>query len=144
MSVYTRFKRAQGGFRQLIELWETTPIERRKRMIEIGMEEDPAYTQKAMDLVMTFHDVLGLGEMELAELVAITPPRMIAFALGNAEADTRERFVRCAKPAIASEIRDFFNQQIGPREIGGAQLKVVEKLRELERKGIVKVKRIPI
>ena len=144
MSVYARFKRNQNGLRQLVELWETTPMERRKRMIEVGMDEDPNYTQMVMQYVMTFQDVLALGEMALAELIAIVPPRMMAFSLAGADETTCERFLKCAKPPVAAEIRDFLGVKVGLREIGSAQLKVVEKLRELERRGLVNVKKIPL
>lgn len=143
MSVYTRFKRNPEGFRQLVELWETTPVERRKRMIEVGMAEDKYFTERALQYVMTFHDVMALPDMELAEVVATAPARSIAFAIKELPEDVRERFLRNAKPQLGAEIRDYLNMQIGPREIGGAQLKLVEKARELERRGLVRTKRIP-
>lgn len=144
MGVYSRFKKSPTGLRQLVELWETTPLERRKRMIEVGMEEDPDYTQTALALVMTFQDVLSLEDMQLTDLLAIAPPRMSAFALSGASEATRARFLKCAPPKVAIDLRDYLGQPVTPREVGGAKLKLVEKLRELERKGLVKFKRIPL
>ncbi|MCM2323323.1 MAG: hypothetical protein NDJ90_08680 [Oligoflexia bacterium] len=144
MSVFARFKRTPEGFRALVELWETTPIVRRKRMIEIGMAEDPVFAQKALEFVMTFEDVMKLPDVELAEVMATTPPRTIAIALHGAPEDVQARFIRNAKPTIGAEVRDYIKVQAGPREIGGAQLKVVEKARELERRGLVKAKKIPL
>lgn len=144
MGVYTRFKRSPEGFRQLVELWETTPMERRKRMIEVGMAEDKYFTERALQFVMTFHDVIALPDLELAELLATAPPRSTAFAIKELGDDVKERFFRNARPQVCAEIRDFMNMQIGTREIGGAQLKMVEKARELERRGLIKTKRIPI
>ena len=144
MSVYARFKRNQDGFRQLVELWETTPIERRKKMIEIGRAEDADFTERALQYVMTFEDVLSLKDMELAELLAITPSRLTGLAIAMASEDVKTRFLKNAKPQLAAEIRDFMNMKVGLREVGGAQLKLVEKTRELERKGLIKTKRIPL
>ena len=69
MSVYARFKRTQEGFRSLIELLETTPMSRRQKMIDVGMAEDPVYTEKALSYVLTFEDVIQLPDLELAELI---------------------------------------------------------------------------
>jgi flagellar motor switch protein FliG len=144
MSVYARFKRNQDGFRQLVELWETTPVSRRQRMIEVGRAEDAAFTEKVLQYVMTFEDVLGLKDMELAELIAITPSRMVGLAIAMSSEEIKARFLKNARPQVAAEIRDFMAMKIGLREVGGAQLKLVEKTRELERKGLIKTKKIPI
>ncbi|MCM2279336.1 MAG: hypothetical protein NDJ89_14770 [Oligoflexia bacterium] len=144
MSVFARFKRTPEGFRALIELWESTPMERRKRMIEIGMAEDPVFAQRALEYVMTFNDVMKLPDVELAELMATAPPRVTAVALHGVDEAVQQRFIRNSKPTVGAEIRDYLNAKVGPREIGGAQLKLVEKTRELERRGLVLTKKIPL
>lgn len=143
MSVYARFKRNPDGFRALVELLETTPAVRRKKMIDVGMAEDPEYTQKALQYVMTFEDILKLPDLELAEVLAKAPPRMTAYALNQADEETRLRFLKNAQPQVSAQIRDYLQMKIGLREVGGAQLKVIETARQLERAGLVKCKRIP-
>lgn len=143
MSVYARFKKDPDGFRKLVELLETTPMARRQKMIDVGMREDPLYTQRALELMMTFEDVLGLPDLELAEVVAAAPPRMLAFAICRAGEDIHKRFLANAQPKIRTEIRDYLLVNAGPREIGGAQFKVIEVARQLERRGRVSAKKIP-
>jgi flagellar motor switch protein FliG len=144
MSVYARFKRDQDGFRKLVELLESTPASRRQKMIDVGMEEDAEYTQKALQFVMDFHDIIDLPDLELAEVCAKAPARMIAYAISPLSTEIRERFLRACKPKVFAEVRDMLEVKIGQREIGGAQLKVIESARELERAGYVKTKRIPM
>jgi flagellar motor switch protein FliG len=144
MGVYTRFKRNPDGFRSLVELLETTPSSRRQRMIEVGMAEDPAYTEMALQFMMTFEDIKGLPDLELAELLAKASARMIAYSLLNASEEVVARFLRNSQPPVAAEIRDFMGIKIGNREAGGAQLKLVETARQLERQGLVRTKKIPI
>lgn len=144
MGVYSRYKRDSGGFRKLVELLETTPSVRRQKMIDIGMEEDPDYTQQAMEYMMNFHDVLKMEDMELAEIMAKAPPRMIAYAILEQPQDVQERFLRCSKPHVASEVKDYLGVKVTAREIGGAQLKLVSTARELEKAGKIKTKRIPV
>ena len=119
-------------------------MSRRQKMIDVGMEEDADYTRKALQYVMDFHDILNLPELELAELCAKAPPRMIAYAICQMDQGVKDRFLRACKPKILAEVKDLVEATVGPREIGGAQLKVIESARELERAGYVKTKRIPM
>lgn len=144
MSVYARFKRNPDGFRQVVELWETTPIDRRQRMIDVGMAEDPEYTRRILEFVMTFEDILKLGDLELAELMAVAPPRFIALAIQRQPEEVINRFLRNAKGPVISEVREYLDSNATLRDIGGAQLKLVGEARKLERKGLVKAKRIPL
>jgi flagellar motor switch protein FliG len=144
MSVYARFKRDHDGFRKLVELLESTPASRRQKMIDVGMEEDADYTTKAMQYILDFQDIIDLPEMELAEVCAKAPPRMIAYAISQLSQDVQDRFLKVCKPKVLGEVRDLMVVQVGLREIGGAQIRVIESARELERAGYVRTKRIPV
>lgn len=145
MGVYTRYKRGPEGFRALVELLESTPKARRDRMVEVGMEEDPTFTERALEYILTFEDILKMDDMELAEVVTAAPPRMTAYAIQSLGPDVVQRAVRCAKPNVAAEIREYLDSpKVTAREIGGAQLKLVTVARSLERRGILKTKRIPL
>jgi len=144
MGVYTRFKRNPEGFRQLVELLESTPATRRQKMIDVGMLEDPEYTQRALEYVLKFEDILKLPDEELAEVLAKAPARMTAYSITTFSEEIKTRFLRCSRPVVGAEIKDFLEVKIGPREIGGAQMKLIETARQLERRGLVKTKRIPV
>jgi flagellar motor switch protein FliG len=143
MGVYTRFKKDPEGFRKLVELLESTPASRRSRMIEVGLEEDPEFTHKALEHMLTMRDLIALPDLELAELVASVPlVRTLAYALKPLDTQVRQRFLRNAKPPIAFELRELLELEPSPSEIGGAQLKLVETARGLERRGLIQAKKI--
>jgi len=144
MGVYTRYKREPEGFRRLVELLESTPKSRRQKMIDVGMTEDPDYTLKALEYVMTFEDILKLPDMELAEVLAKAPPKMTGYAIHGMAAEILARFPKNAKPQVAAEIRDYVEVKVGPVEMGGAQLKLITIARELEKRGHIKTKKIPM
>jgi len=145
MSVYARFKKNPEGFRQLVELLESTPMSRRQRMIEVGMEEDPKYTQRALEYVLTFDDVMKLPDLELAEVLAETPGRFIGFAIHTQTEEVKNRFLSKAQPRIAADIREALEMNNVPlSQVGGAQMKLIETTRKLEKRGYVKTKRIPM
>src|SRR6185295_9888134 len=129
MGVYTRFKRSPEGLRALVELLETTPLERRQKMLDMGMAEDADFTRKALEYVMSFEDLIGLSESEMAELVAVAPPRITAVAISNANEDVQKYFLRCAKPKVQSAIREGLESRVSLKEIGGARLKLIETAR---------------
>lgn len=144
MGVYTRFKRNPDGLRQLVELLEATPAARRQKMIDVGMEEDPDYTKKALSYVLTFEDVIKLPDMELADVLAESPSRFVAYAIHSANEEIKNRFISKSKPRVAAEIKEFLETpNVTPVQIGGGQLKMIEVTRKLEKRGLVKTKHIP-
>ena len=143
MGVFTRFKRDAAGFRAIIELWETTPKDRREKMIEVGRAEDPEFTEEVLRYLMTFQDVLDLPDLELAEVLAAAKPRMVGVAIQPLNKEIQKRFLRNAPGRLMSEIRDFLETSPTLREVGGAQLNLITVARALEKKGLVKTKRIP-
>src|SRR4051794_15254659 len=107
MGVYTRFKRDANGFRKLVELLESTPQVRRQKMIDVGMQEDPAYTERAMQYMITFEDILKLPDMELADVIAGVPPRMVAYSISLMSDDIKNKFLKLSHPRSAAEIKDL-------------------------------------
>jgi flagellar motor switch protein FliG len=144
MSVLSRFKNQQDGFRALIEIWESTPVDKRKKMIEVAQAEDPAYTAEALKLLLTFQDILQLPDLELAEVLSSANPRMVATAIAPLGEDIKARFMKNAKPNVIMAIREMAEVAAPAlREVGGAQLNLVTVARGLEKKGFVKTKKIP-
>ena len=145
MSVYARFKRDPDGFRKLIELLETTPAMRRQKMIDVGMAEDPVYTEKVLGYILTFEDLIHLPDLEMAELVKASPARMVGYAIAKSPPDVQSRFLKNTTAGGADEIQTYVDASgVGLREIGGAQLKLIEIARRLEKRSLIKTKRIPL
>ncbi len=144
MGVYSRFKKNPDGLRSLVELLESTPRERRQKMIEVGIQEDPDYTDRALALMLTFEDILQLPDGELAELTASSPPAVLAAAIFRQPEAVKERFLKATPPRQQGELRDAMEIEPELRAIGGAQLKLISIARQLEKKGFIQTKRIPL
>lgn len=143
MSIYARYKRGAEGFRQLVELMESSPKDRRDKMIQAGMKEDPEFTKRAIQYFISFEDIIKLNDSELAEVVATATPKIIATSVANQPDDTKKRFLRCAKGAAAAEIRDLMEAEYTLKEIGGARLKMIAVTRQLEKRGLISLKKLP-
>ncbi|MEO5971072.1 MAG: FliG C-terminal domain-containing protein [Bdellovibrionia bacterium] len=143
MGVYTRFKKAHDGLRLLVELLETTPGSRRQKMIDVGMEEDPEYTQKALQCMFTFKDIMTLPDFELTQVISETNPELVGYAIQSADEEVKMRFLRLTPPKMLGAIREAVELPATPLQMSGAQVKMVQATRKLEKRGIVKTKRIP-
>ena len=145
MSVYGRYKKLGiDGFRNLVSLLETTPQEKRRKMIEVGMNEDADYTAEAIKYLMSFADVLGLGELELSELLARVPLRIIALSIHPLPEDVRMRFLTHAPRKKQADLKLMIESSAPALGlVGGAQLQMVGHLRELEKNGLIRLKRLP-
>ena len=143
MGVYTRFKKNPDGLRALVELLESTPGSRRQKMIDVGQQEDPDYTHRALQFVLNFNDILALPDMELTEVLSETPARFIAYAIYSASEEVKARFMAKAKPRVAGEVKEFLETpNVTAMQIGGGQMKLIETTRKLEKRGLIKTKRI--
>ncbi len=143
MSIYWRYKQNPDGFRKLVELLETTPPSRRQRMIDAGLAEDSRYTNQALQYVMEFRDIIGLPDSELAEVLARSPARIVAYAICGLEEAQRSRFLKCVPVKLMGEVKDFLDVKALPTDVSGARIKLISIARELERIGLVKTKAIP-
>jgi flagellar motor switch protein FliG len=143
MSIYWRYKQSPDGFRKLVELLESTPPSRRQKMIDAGLAEDSRYTQQALQYVMEFGDILNLPDSELAEVLGCTPARIVAYAIQGLDENHRKRFLKCLSPKHMTEVKDYLEAKASPRDIAGAQVKLITVARDLERRGILKTKAIP-
>ncbi len=136
------YKRNPEGLRRLVELLESTPLERRQKMIDAGIKEDKHYTDLALSLMLSFADIVNMPDAELAEVAAISPPRTLAAAIFQQPEDVRKRFFLCSPAKIRGDLKDYMTHEFTLREVGGARLKLVEITRSLERKGLIQTKRI--
>jgi flagellar motor switch protein FliG len=143
MGVYTRYKKDPGGFRKLVELLEVTPKDKRDKMIEIGVQEDAEYTKRALSFCYNFLDILNLPDAELAEVLGISSPRTVAMAFSASGPGMHEKVLKLSPRQSQIEIKDLIEATYKPNEVGGAQFKIIEATRQLERRGKVMTKRIP-
>lgn len=144
MGVYSRFKKNPFGFRSLVELLETTPQSRRQKMIAVGMAEDKNYTEKALQYIIHFDDIVSLQDAELMELLNDAPPRLVAYAIHSSGKQVQQRFIERSPPRLGAEIKDFLDTpNVTVSQISGGQIKLIEMMRKLEKRGIIKTKRIP-
>jgi len=106
MSIYYRYKKSLGGFRSLVELMEVTPLARRQKMIELGLKEDPEYTQKALNFIISFQDIIESSNEELTEILyKVKNSMIIGYSINGKPESIKERFVKLAPRNLAADIQ---------------------------------------
>lgn len=144
MGVYTRYKKNPAGFRQIVELMESAPPSRRQKMIDAGMKEDPEYTNKILQFVFTFEDLIQLSDLELAELLAGVPAQWMAYAIHDQSKEVQARWIAHSSPQVLIEVKEVLdNPKVSSFQMSAGKVKMIAMARSLERKGYIKTKAIP-
>jgi len=144
VGVYARFKKEENGLRHLVELLEGSPWERRQKMIEVGMQEDAEYTQKALQYVLSFEDILYFSNSELEEVLLHTTGKVLGCALHKMDAWIQGRFFSVAKPEILAECKEFLEDpSVTSFEVEEGKRKLIAIARNLEKTGRISAKHIP-
>jgi flagellar motor switch protein FliG len=144
MGVYTRYKKSPTGFRQIVELIESTPPSRRQKMIDVGMKEDPEYTKRILRFVFAFEDILQMPDSELIEVLGVVPAQWMAYSIHDQTQEVQARFLSLSVPQRLIEIKEVLeNSKVTPFQVSAGKVKMVEAARSLEKKGHIKTKAIP-
>ena len=144
MGVYTRYKKSPSGLRQIVELIESAPPSRRQKMIDVGMKEDPEYTNKILRFVFNFEDLIQLPDSELAELLAGVPALWMAYAIHDQSQEVQARWLALSSPQVFMEVKEVLaNPKVSPFQMSAGKVKMIAMARSLEKKGYIKTKAIP-
>jgi flagellar motor switch protein FliG len=134
MSFYTRYKRTSNGVLTLAELWETIPMVKRQKMIDIGMSEDPIYTKQILEQVLTFDEIVNTKDPLLMDILAKAKSSVIANALISCGDKENARFLYLAPNKIKSELKFMMEEtKANISEQNGAKLSLIKIARQLQK-----------
>jgi len=145
MSMFDRYKKDPNGegLRKLVEFWELTPKDKRQKLIEIGMQDDPEFTQLATSFLLTFDDITSLDGLYLTEVLSDMPSRYLGFMISGLTPELQEKFKKCIPPKMMPEVRDAIEENPTPQDRGVGIYKLFEATRKMERMGRLNLKKIP-
>jgi hypothetical protein len=143
MSTLSRFRKP-GGFQQLLLLIETCDPSKQKNLMQLVCKEDPGWAHLLKVKALTFERVLSWPSEVLME---ITPPlsdlvlATVYQIAQNLQRDPllAEKWLKGLPSLKAKEIQSLSQNQIfTPAEQSVAVIKVIQTVRELESKGILR------
>lgn len=135
MSLVARHKRP-GGFRKLVNSIETTPPEKRAKILEAMRKEDPDFIGEVENSLFEFEDFLKINDLIIGEIIGAlkTEPKTWALALYRADAALIEKFTKNMRPPELHPYREALEAltSVLAREQLAARYRIVSKARELE------------
>lgn len=145
MSLTARHKKP-GGFRKLVNSLETTPPERRLKILEAMRKEDPDFVAEAESCIFTFEDFEKINDLIVCEIVGALNKEMRTFALAlfKCEADPiHAKFTKNMNPREMFEFRDWTEnlKDVKTYERTAARYRIIEKAREMEQRRVFTLKK---
>jgi flagellar motor switch protein FliG len=145
MSIVARHKKP-GGFRKLVNSLETTPPERRTKILDSLRIDDAAFTDEVEAALFAFEEFKDVPDLMVAELVFQLKNEITALALALYHCKDEElvdKFTRNMAASIAVAYRDaveILSQVTVGQQVGG-RFRVIQKARELQHQGIIFLKK---
>ncbi len=136
MSNIARHKKP-GGFESLVSFLETTPREKREKLLESLAAEDAEFMHRVKESVMGFEELESVRDDILMEVTYELGEKMQVLALALYKLENEkfvEKFKRCLAPKQMASYKEAVASlnQVTKSQREGAQLKLVEIMRKID------------
>lgn len=144
MSITARHKKP-GAFRLLVTSMETTPPERREKIMNAIQADDPELAAHLQKSLFSFAEFSTLGDLALAEIIGEfqNEMRTVALALYKCKDEALvAKFLRNMAASTAAGYKEAAEElkEVKVREQVSAQFRMIAKARELEKNARLKLK----
>lgn len=145
MSMLNRFRKP-GGFIQLLSLVETCDQQKKNNLLQLVGSEDPGWAYLVKLKSITFERILSwpvniLMEItpHLSDRILVTAYHMAQSVAKTGQSDGPEKWLKALPSMKAKEIsRLAQSSSINPIEHHAAAIKIIQTVRELEAKGLIR------
>jgi flagellar motor switch protein FliG len=141
VSTLSRFRKP-GGFQQLLTLIETCEPAKQKSLLHLIGTEDPGWAHLVRVKMLSFERVLSWPIEILMEITPPLPDHVLTTSYKMAEqisVSMQEKWLRCIPSIKAKEIQEMAHfQTLSPPEQIASVIKLLQTIRELEAKGIIR------
>lgn len=135
-----RYKKVQDGVMKMVLLLESSPLSKQKKILEVGLKEDPAFMNNVLTDIITWDDVVTLDGLQLGELLFAAKANVIAIALYGQPKELVEKFLKACKQDKMGLVKDGieYPKSTEPAVINTARMELMKNYRAL-----VVTKKIP-
>lgn len=142
MSMLNRFRKP-GGFHQLLALIEGCEPEKQKNLLSLIGNEDPGWAHLVKLKALSFERIMKWPIEILMEISPHVPEKIQIAALCKMTDPIKEKWFKSIIGLKQKEIRQSCTEaQPLPSEQQAATIKIVQIVRELEEKGLIKLSQI--
>lgn len=142
MGMLDRYKK-KGGFFQLLQLLETSPLAKREQFLGLISGESPAWEDALRKRILTIDKVYSWDGQYLVEVFSRVPPLTLANALHGAPPEQVEQLLSCLPPISKRKITDLLAESNpNPAEKSTCISKMLSEVRGFIAQGILKLEKI--
>lgn len=109
MGMLDRYKK-KGGFSQLLQLLETSPVAKREQFLTLIAEESPAWEEALRKRALTLSRVYSWDAQYLVEIFSRVPPLTLAVTLHGNTPEQIESLLSCLPPISKRKIIDMISE----------------------------------
>ncbi|NUN05207.1 MAG: hypothetical protein HUU57_05540 [Bdellovibrio sp.] len=142
MGMLDRYKK-KGGFFQLLQLLETSPMAKREQFLGLIAGESPAWEDALRKRILTIDKVYSWDQQYLVEIFSRLPPLTLANALHGMETEKVEGLLGTLPPISKRKITDLLldsNPNAG--EKATCISKILTEVRGFIAQGILKLEKV--
>lgn len=137
-----RYKK-KGGFSQLLQLLETSPIAKREQFLGLIAGESPAWEDALRKRILTVDKVYSWDSQFLVEIFSRVQPLTLANAMHGTPADHVDRLLSCLPPISRRKITDLLAESNPtPAEKSTCISKMLSEVRGFVSQGILRLDKI--
>lgn len=142
MAMLDRYKK-KGGFFQLLQLLETSPITKREQFLGLIAGESPAWEEALRKRILTIDRVYGWDGQYLVEIFSRLPPLTLANALHGMPPEKIESLLGCLPPISKRKITDLLAESNpNAAEKSTCISKILSEVRGFIQQGILKLEKV--
>lgn len=142
MGMLDRYKK-KGGFFQLLQLIETSPLKKQEQFLSLIAGESPVWEETLKKKLLTINKVYSWEGQYLAEIFSRLQPLTLAMALKGNPDDQVESLLGCLPPISKRKITDLMAESNPtPAERGTCVMKILTEVRGFVSQGIIKLDKI--
>lgn len=137
-----RYKKT-GGFLQLVNLLETSSEAKQQKFLEIIRTEDPRWADAAEAKMLNLEKVLNWDDSALSEVTGSMLEINVAAIAKHVEPDVRNRLLNSLPHRKRRKVEDLIeSSQSSPGEFATSIQKMLETVRQLSAKGVLRLDKI--
>ncbi|MDG0818066.1 FliG C-terminal domain-containing protein [Bdellovibrio svalbardensis] len=142
MGMLDRYKK-KGGFYQLLQLLETSPVAKREQFLTLIAGESPIWEEALRKKILTITRVYSWDGQYLVEIFSRVQPMTLAYALHGSPPEQIESLLSCLPPISKRKITDLMAEtNPSAAEKGTCVSKMVSEVRGFVSQGIIRLEKV--
>lgn len=142
MGMLDRYKK-KGGFAQLLQLLETSPVAKREQFLGLIAGESPRWEEALRRRILTINRVYSWDPQYLVEIFSRVPPLTLASSLHGNPPEQVESVLSCLPPISKRKIQSMMEEiQPTAAEKSTSIFKLLSEVRGFISQGIIRLEKV--